>query len=80
MAASPIELGNLKFSVPGKTKFYLKLNIYMIWMVLKDLNPLFRTVKIQCTFKVITYDFDNSNNVTKIIWYHYVWYCTKTLN
>jgi len=30
MAASPIELGNLKFSVPGKTKFYLKLNIYMI--------------------------------------------------
>lgn len=36
-------------------------------MVPKDLNSLFRTVKIQCTFKVITYDFDSSKCVTKII-------------
>jgi len=49
-----------------KTKFYLKLNTDMICMVLKDLNPLFHTVKIQCMLKVITYDFDNSKCVTKI--------------
>jgi len=38
----------------------------MICMVPKDLNHLFHTVKIQCTFKVIMYDFDNSKCVIKI--------------
>jgi hypothetical protein len=45
MAASPLEFGNLKFCVPGKPSFTLNMDV--ISLVPKNLNPFFHAAKIQ---------------------------------